>query len=177
MDGKTSHNARRSRGFEQAASLVSNRIRTAGESRGFAVTRLLTHWADVVGPDIAAVARPVEITYGRGFGATLTLLTTGAQAPMLEMQKDRIRDRVNACYGYAAIQKVRLTQTAPSGFADGQAEFSLKALSAEPSDRSVPDVARQAANGVKDGDLRAALERLGANVLSQSKRQKRSPTT
>ena len=67
------------------------------------MTRLLTHWEEAVGQDIAAIARPVNIGYGRGsFGATLTVLTTGAQAPMLEMQKEQLREKVNAVYGYNA---------------------------------------------------------------------------
>lgn len=160
---------RRKRGFERASALAATRIRAAGESRGFAVSRLLTHWAEIVGPDIARVARPVDVKYGRGFGATLTLLTTGAEAPMLEMQKDRIRDRVNACYGYAAIQKLRITQTASTGFAEGRAVFDP---APKQTAREVPlsPEAKEAAGKVSDDDLRAALERLGANVLSHSKR-------
>ena len=161
---------RRMKGFERASSLVASRIRTAGESRGFAVARLLTHWAEVAGPDIARIARPVDVTYGRGgLGATLTLLTTGAEAPMLEMQKETLRERVNACYGYAAISRIRITQTAATGFAEGRAAF-------DPAPRQYPDqapvtpeVARAAAE-VQDTALRDALERLGANVLSHSKR-------
>ena len=61
------------RGFAQTASLLAPRIRAAAEGRGFAVTRLLTHWAEIVGEAIAAAARPVNVSYGRdGFGATLT---------------------------------------------------------------------------------------------------------
>ena len=94
------------------------------ETRGFAVSRVLTRWAEIAGEDIAAIARPVEVSYGRqGFGATLTVLTTGAQAPMLEMQKEVLRERVNAAYGYNAIARIRLTQTAPPGFAEGQASL------------------------------------------------------
>lgn len=78
---------RRSRGFEPAAGLLRARIRAVGETRGFAVSRLLTHWAEVVGEEIAAMARPVKVGYGReGFNATLTLLTTGSAAPLLQMQ-------------------------------------------------------------------------------------------
>ena len=147
---------RRKRGFERAASLVAGRVRGAGESRGFAVSRLLTHWADVAGPDVARIARPVDVSYGRGFGATLTLLTTGANAPMLEMQKDTIRERVNACYGYAAIQKVRITQTAATGFAEGQAVFD-PAPKAHPEQAAIRAEARTAAKDVDDDDLRAGL--------------------
>ncbi len=168
-NGQTGGIKRRKRGFERASALAAGRIRTASESRGFAVSRLLTHWAEIVGPDIAHVARPVEISYGRGFGATLTVLTTGAQAPMLEMQKERIRERVNTCYGYAAVQKVRITQTAATGFAEGHAVFD-HAPKSHPKMAPVSAEARKAAAGVHDGGLREALENLGANILSTAKR-------
>lgn len=159
---------RRKRGFERAASLLEARVQRAGESRGFAVSRLLTHWVEVVGPDVARVCRPIEVSYGRGFGGTLTVLTTGAEAPMLEMQKDMICEKVNACYGYAAIQKLRITQTAATGFSEGRATFehAPKQKTAEP---AVSSEVKQAANGVEDKKLRQALERLGANVLSHAK--------
>lgn len=167
--GQKSPTERRKSGFERAASLVQGRIRAAGESRGFAVSRLLTHWAEVVGPDIARTARPVDVNYGRGFGATLTLLTTGAEAPMLEMQKETIRERVNACYGYAAIAKIRITQTAATGFAEGRAIFDPAPRKTTPEAPITPEATRAAAE-VLDSDLRTALERLGANVLSHTKR-------
>lgn len=168
-NAQTNKTKRRMRGFQQAGALASGRIRNASEQRGFAVSRLLTHWSEVVGPDISRVARPVEVKYGRGFGATLTLLTTGAEAPMLEMQKDTIRDRVNACYGYAAIQKIRITQTAATGFAEGRAVFD-PAPKTPAKEQPVAAEASAAASHIGDEGLRAALERLGTNVLSHSKR-------
>ena len=42
---------------------------------------------------------------------------------MVQMQLPKLRERVNACYGYNAISRILLTQTAPTGFAEGQAEF------------------------------------------------------
>jgi hypothetical protein len=33
------------------------------------------------------------------------------------MEKERIRERVNACYGYAAIAKLRIRQAGPEAFA------------------------------------------------------------
>ncbi|MEY8830859.1 DUF721 domain-containing protein [Sedimentitalea sp. XS_ASV28] len=161
------------RGFKRTASVLSDRIRKAGESRGFAVSRLLTHWAEIAGPDVASIARPVNVTYGRGgFGATLTLLTTGAQAPMLEMQKEALRTKVNAVYGYNAISRVRITQTAATGFAEGQALFQTPKPASEPT--LAPEIlasASQAASPIENDDLRQALERLGRNVLSKSKHQ------
>ncbi|QQA43060.1 DUF721 domain-containing protein [Pelagovum pacificum] len=158
------------KGFARAASLMQSRIRTASESRGFAVSRLLTHWAEVVGPDTAAICRPVKINFGRGkeLGATLVVLTTGPQAPMLEMQKDRIREKVNACYGYGAINRVQITQTAPTGFAEGQAVFSpdRRKRDAEPDPGAVAS-ARQSTDSIESEELRLALERLGSNVIAR----------
>ena len=158
-------------GFKQTASLLTSRIRKASESRGFAVSRVLVHWEEVAGPEIAAIARPVDISYkGKKFGATLTLLTTGANAPMLERQNHRIRERVNATYGYEAISHVRITQTAPTGFADGQASFAPAPRQAPPPpDPVIAREASETASGVADDGLRHALEALAQNVLTKSR--------
>ncbi|MCG7625535.1 MULTISPECIES: DUF721 domain-containing protein [unclassified Epibacterium] len=160
------------RGFKRTGSLLNDQIRKAGETRGFAVSRLLTHWEEIVGPELAAMARPVKVGYGRGgFGATLTVLTTGAMAPMLEMQKSALRDKVNAVYGYNAISKLHITQTAPTGFADGQVDFRYAPRTREPVEPAPEDVAaaRESATGVENDELRAALERLGRNVMTRQK--------
>lgn len=158
------------RGFSRAATLMQGRIRAAAESRGFAQSRLLTHWAEIVGEAVAAVALPVSVGYGKGgLGATLTLLTTGAQAPLVEMQKEKIRERVNACYGYNAIAKVRITQTAPTGFAEGRVAFQAAPKVAAPPDPGVAAAARELAEGVGSTDLRLALEALAKNVLARRK--------
>ncbi len=164
----------RTYGVRHASTLLQTRIRRASEGRGFAVSRLLTHWDEVVGQDLAGIARPVEVKYGRqGFGATLTVLTTGAQAPMLEMQKEKLREKVNAVYGYNAIARVRITQTAPTGFAEGQAQFTRPPKPAAKSpDPQIVQAAAQVADGVQDTGLRDALEHLARNVLSKAKQTK-----
>lgn len=161
------------KGFTRTSSLLTGRIRTASESRGFAQSRLLTHWVEIVGEDIAAVARPVEIGYARGgMGATLTVLTTGPHAPILEMSKEKLRARVNAVYGYNAIARVRVTQTAATGFAEGQVAFT-PAKPAEKEPPLNPELRAQAAavaQPVSDDGLREALARLGENILSKTLR-------
>ena len=106
-------------------------------------------------------------------GATLTLLTTGSQAPMLEMQKEQIRAKVNSVYGYNAIARVRVTQTATTGFAEGQVDFTHRLTSES---KMVPDAgivkrAAETTQAVADEGLRAALERLGTNVMKRKNTQ------
>lgn len=161
---------RRMRGFEAAFGFMKDPVRRVGESRGFAVSRLLTHWPEVVGEDLARVTRPVKVGYGReGLGATLTLLTTGAMAPLIEMQKDQIRTRVNAVYGYNAISRVHLTQTAPIGFAEGQIEFTPAPKTSSVVAPEVQAAAAEVVAPIADAGLRSALERLAENILNRRK--------
>ncbi|MEM6305401.1 MAG: DciA family protein [Pseudomonadota bacterium] len=160
------------RGFKRTDSLLAGQIRHASEQRGFAQSRLLTQWAEIAGEDTAAVSRPVEISYGRGgMGATLTLLTTGAQAPMLEMQREKLRARVNAVYGYNAISRIRITQTAATGFAEGQVAFDHRPKQQMPAapDPALRQKATEVAGAVSDDGLRDALARLAENVLKKPK--------
>lgn len=158
-------------GFELTSGVLQPQIRRVGESRGFAVSRLLTQWAEIVGEGVAQTALPVKVSYGQGgFGATLTILTTGANAPMLQADLPRIKEKVNSCYGYAAISRIRITQTAPTGFSEGQVAFSHApiAQTVQP-DPKVTLAARAAVSPVHDDDLRTALEALGENILSRTK--------
>jgi hypothetical protein len=157
---------RRRRGFERASTLVKGQLRAPAEKRGFAEARLLTHWEEIVGAEISEIALPLKITYGRGFGGTLVLLTTGAHAPVLEMRGTEIVDRVNACYGYRAVSRVQVTQTAPTGFAEGQVAFRAapRATSAEPDPERLKK-ATEGLNEIEDEGLRSALEALARKVV------------
>lgn len=173
--GQTPYRRRIRKGAVQAATLLERQIREVGESRGFAVSRLLTRWDEVAGPEIARLCRPVDVSFARGgMGATLTVLTSGAQAPMLEMQKERLREKVNACYGYQAIRRIRITQTAPGGFREGGAGFDHAPRAAAPP-RALVEAVHDRTEGVADPDLRAALDRLGTNVLAATTPRKGMP--
>ncbi|WP_425073830.1 DUF721 domain-containing protein [Sagittula sp. S175] len=173
-------------GFARAEKLLSGQIRKASESRGFAESRVLTHWEEIVGPDLAAMTRPIEVKYGRvrldgkthnDYGAKLVVLTKGSFAPILEMRKSEIVRKINAVYGFEAVRHVIVTQTAPTGFAEGQASFDHrkpKALERAPKPEAVAE-ARSLSEGVGDEGLRAALERLGANVISKAGRPRPGP--
>ena len=106
-------------------------------------------------------------------GATLTLLVQGAAAPLVQMQIPRIQERVNGCYGYSAISRIRLTQTATMGFSDGQSPFTPapKPVSAPP-DPAALRSAKALSREIGDENLRAALEALGEKVLSRARKAK-----
>lgn len=171
MRGNHSTTKRRyGRGFTQAGGLVDSRIQKAGAARGFAQMRLLTHWEEIVGTEIARIAKPQKVSYARsGFGAKLTLLAKPAHAPELQMQLPRIKERVNASYGYSAISDIRITQ---SGEAMGFAEPENSFLHDQPAPTLPPAKAeklRAEVAEVEDETLRALLESLGTNIMLTSK--------
>jgi len=165
--------------FEPAGGLVSRQVRKAGESRGFAVARVLTHWAEVAGPDLARLCRPQRISYAKGgFGATLVVEAPGAAAPLVSMRLDALRERINAVYGYAAIARIQLVQGGSAvtpGLADAQTPFRGAPLASD--NLAAPSPARLAqaqavvdvlTDGVADPGLKAALDKLALNFLGRS---------
>ena len=167
MDGKSKPRRKGdgTRGFVHAVSLMSGHVRKATGSRGFSKTRVLTHWAEIVGPNLAEITKPAKVSFAReGFGATLTILASGARAPEVQMQLEDIRARVNSCYGYNAIARVRITQTDASafGFSEEQKPFEH----VENRDATLEDLGSLDLENVKDDGLRDALLRLGKSVLT-----------
>jgi hypothetical protein len=160
---------RRTHGFKRAAALVDASVRRAGEVRGFATARLLTHWAEIVGDEVARICRPVRVSWSQGgFGGTLVLQADGAQAPVVQMQAEQIRARVNACHGHAAIARVRIQQApldAAPGFAEAQAPFAGPPArpSAPPSTPPSPAVTERLA-GIADPELRAQLALMATHL-------------
>jgi hypothetical protein len=157
--------AYKSRGFMQTGGLLKAKIRTATESRGFAETRLLTNGKDIAGPSTASLCRPVKVSYGKqGFGATLTFLTTGANAPVLQMQLPKILLKVNSIYGYNAISKIKITQTSPIDFDDN-----INDLKQKPTKKILSEKQRihveTSVKSVSDNKLKDALSRLGENII------------
>jgi hypothetical protein len=93
---------------------------------------------------------------------------------MLEMQKEKLREKVNAVYGYNAIARIRITQTASTGFAEGQVDFdhgrSPKSKAPQvPAEEAVRAAAELTAP-VSDDGLRQALDSLARNVLTKTRR-------
>jgi hypothetical protein len=180
-DARPARNAPRRFRFEPAGGLVAAQVRKVGEARGFAVARLLTHWAEVAGPELSRMCRPQRVSYARkGFGATLVVETPGAAAPLVAMRLDGLRERINAVYGYAAIARIQLVQgsglTALAGMAEAPAAFDGPGARLRSNNLALPSAAglsrargvvETLTEGVADAGLKAALDRLAQNVLDR----------
>ena len=111
---------------------------------------------------------PTKVSYRTdGLGATLTILTSGSNGPILEMQKEFIRNKINAVYGYNAVHKIKITQSSPIALI-GKNEDSKNIMSKENkiSGEISPDL-EKAVNEIDDKNLRQGLEELAINVFTK----------
>ena len=158
----------RKHGFKKASVLLKKNIQKASESRGFAQSRVLTHWSEIVGEEISSVSIPTKVSYKTdGLGATLTILTSGSSGPILEMQKEFIRTKINAVYGYNAVQKIKITQSSPLALIRKN-ENSKRIISKKnKSEVEISTRLEKAINEIDDKNLRQALEELAINVFTK----------
>jgi hypothetical protein len=144
------------------SALLGSAINDVFAKQGFASRELVTRWAEIAGPSVAAHSEPLKIQWPRPVEnqipepATLVLRVEGPMALEIQHTSDVILERVNRFLGWNAVGRIALRQ-AP--------------LSRRPvrKPRQVPDAAAVATieaslGSVEDDDLRAALARLGASI-------------
>ena len=158
----------RKHGFKKASVLLKKNIQKASESRGFAQSRVLTHWSEIVGEEISSVSIPTKVSYKTdGLGATLTILTSGSSGPILEMQKEFIRNKINAVYGYNAVQKIKITQSSPLALIRKNENPKSRTSKKNKPKVEISTSLEKAVNEIDDKNLRQALEELAINVFTK----------
>jgi hypothetical protein len=161
---------RRGRGFASAAVTARKRLSEAASRHGFAEPEVLLRWAEVVGERLSGLCEPIKVTYprGQGLGATLVVRAPGARAPEVEHMGPQIADRVNQFYGYRAVARIKVVQTAgpAPGFAEDRPAFAGPAAPTEP-DPDAEARAEALTRGIREDTLRTALTRMGAHILSR----------
>ena len=77
---------------------------------------LAEYWPQIVGPDIAALARPGRITGGPGGRSLEVYVRSGAAATQIQMAAADLTVRVNRYLGVGAVSRILIKQTtsAPS---------------------------------------------------------------
>jgi len=159
------------RGFAHLASLARPGLGKAAARRGLSELRLLTHWAEIAGPDVAAICLPQRISHrGRALAGTLIVQARPGRGPEIDMMAPQIIERVNACLGYGAVNRLRVAHASAAGFAEAQAAFDAAGAppaQLTPDARTRERVAATVAK-VADAELRATLERLGLAIAMRN---------
>jgi hypothetical protein len=144
------------------AQLVAKTIADAFAKQGFASTGIVTHWGEIVGPEIADHCEPMRMVWPRRVHeddpepATLVLRVEGPVALEIQHLSGVILEKVNRFFGWRAVARIQIRQ----------APLKRQARKAAPRGPNPEEVARVAADmaDVADDGLRDALARLGASV-------------
>ena len=96
--------------------LLSDVFSDAYAKQGFAARELVTRWAEIAGPEIAAHSEPLKIQWPRPVEgqpqepATLVLRVDGPMALEIQHSSDVILQRVNRFFGWSAVGRLALRQ-------------------------------------------------------------------
>ena len=147
--------------IRKLSELATGFLAEAFAKQGFASTELVTRWADIVGPEVAAHAEPIKLQWRRAADgeptepATLVLRVEGPAAIEIQHLSNVILERVNRFFGWQAVGRLALRQAPLSR---------RKAPSAPTLDPAEAERVAATLTAVADDDLRHALGRLGAAV-------------
>jgi hypothetical protein len=126
---------------------------------GFVQSSIVSRWREIVGVRYAAVSSPESIRFppGKKSAGVLTLIVEGAHAPMMQHVAPAIKDRVNAFFGYPAVDRIAIRQGAVQA-------GKVKSRAAPPSLRPIPAELGDSLREVVDPELRACLESLARGL-------------
>lgn len=156
--------ARTSRGLLAVGAMAGKITRPLLGPAGLAEGDILGHWAEIVGPALAATATPERIRFPRGrreAGELTVRVSAGAFALTLQHETPRVLERVNAYFGYRAVERLKVVQGAiPKTGRNRPAIPKPPVLTAGQEQALAGQLA-----DIEDEGLRASLERLGRAVL------------
>lgn len=143
---------------------VPKLMRPAFEKFGFSAAAILTDWAAIAGPRLAAFTAPERLKWPRKdsgggdgerpSGATLILRVAGARALEVEHLRPRLIERINAAFGYRAVKEIKLLQ-AP--LANSKTEERMTLSPSQHKDDGL-------LNGLDDDALKNALSRIASGI-------------
>jgi hypothetical protein len=142
--------------------LLNDVFAEAYAKQGFAARELVTRWAQIAGPEIAAHAEPLKMQWPRPVEgqpqepATLVLRVEGPMALEIQHSADVILERVNRFFGWSAVGKLAFRQ-APLSRA-------RRAVRPGPPDPKAVAKVAEGLDDIEDEQLKTALARLGAAI-------------
>jgi hypothetical protein len=132
---------------------------------------LISNWEEIVGERLAEYVLPQKISFVKDerVGGTLVLLVlSGAFAMEVESNKLKILQKVNAFFGYEALNKIKIIQTSnPENF------LKTKNVYDKPKKNRVSEKHKTYINElterIDNESLRLKLEKIGCVILNNEK--------
>jgi hypothetical protein len=147
-------------------------IRALDQKFGQGSEGLKARWREIVGESLARRTEPTKLVKPRTGGpASLEVRVEGPSAALIQHQAQDIMARVNLFLGAGAVDRLRIVQ----GPLRGHAKLDKGAGAARRRGKGPLDAAAEAdlaagLEGVRDDELKAALTRLGREVIRRDNR-------
>ena len=151
--------------FRAIGASIEKIVKPVFGRRGFGEAAIITDWAVIVGPALAAHTFPKQISYPGGSWSNGTLLLgidSSAMALELQHLEPQLREKVNTYFGYSAIARIKMLQ-GPVPKVEKEAKVRNRDLSQEER-----ECLSQRLQLVSDPQLKAALSALGSSVIRDS---------
>lgn len=134
--------------------------------------RLVTHWDDIVGSDLARQCQPVRVRrYKTGsdgkLAAALDIAASPANATLLHYRKDLILERINRIFGENWVAAIRFVPDSVANSEDGiRPRIRKREVALSPADEKYLS---EALDGVGDAAIQERLRALGSAILQESR--------
>ena len=152
--------ARKRRAARPLADLVGECVNQAFSRQGFAAVEIVTHWEDIVGPELARRSEPMRLYWPRRDDpdsvGTLAVRVEGPYAIELQHLAPVVMERVNRYFGWRCVGRIAIRQGPVTPRAAPPA-------TREPEPAAVDEITRELGT-FEDASLRRSLARLGALV-------------
>ncbi len=142
------------------AELIGGTLDPIARKRGLARAELLSWWPEIVGADYAGRTAPERIRWPRdGGAATLVVRCDPSLSLQFAHETDRVRERLNAYFGYPAVGAVRIVRQAIGVERD---------VRPKPAEAPEISAAVEGRLGRVEGPLQDSLRALARNILARS---------
>lgn len=139
---------------------------------GFTKSDILVHWGEIVGTVLARFSMPERLIFPRKnefndkASGVLYICVEGSFAPEMQHLEPLIIDRINAYYGFKAVERLVFRH----GMINKN-EIQQKYIEPILSDSQKKDL-EDKLSGIKDSTLKTSLYKVGAELISRDKMQK-----
>lgn len=140
---------------------------------GLIMLELLSHWDDIVGAELAPYALPQKVVFRKNerSNGTLVILTlSGAFAMEVKQREPKILQKINAFFGYPAVDKLKITQTGQTenfGLDKKPIEKLKKNVVSEAEENYITELTKD----IQSEELRAKMQSLGEAIWRRNKKE------
>ena len=148
--------------LESLGSIFVPIVKEIMNSEDFIEADILLNWYDVVGQELGRVIRPIKIKYDKKENQRVLYVEVPVGGYALEIQhrEKYILEKINAYFGYSAIQKLNKSQN-PNMRPLRTPQKAKEEKKKKKEEKYVEEIA----DGIKDEKLKEILIKLGKSVV------------